>query len=89
MSSNDSRATTQLTLLNVADLAEHFQVGPSKVRQLVRDEGLPHLWLGKHLRFHPNAVARWIASRVEVVPTVQAARQPVIAAYDWSRSRAS
>ena len=89
MSSPDSLATAQLMLLNVADLAERFQVGPSKVRQLVREEALPHLRLGKHLRFHPEAVARWLANRVEITATVEAARQPVIATYDWTQSRAS
>ena len=83
------RTKAQLKLLNVADLAELFQVGHSKVRQLVRDEGLPHIWMGKHLRFHQDAVARWLARRVEVTPRVEASRQPVIAAFDWSQSRAS
>lgn len=89
MSSADTLTTPQLKLLNVADLAERFQVGESKIRQLVQDEGLPYLRLGKHLRFHPDAVARWLANRVEVEPTVEAAQQPAIAPYDWSRARAS
>jgi excisionase family DNA binding protein len=89
MSPSDSLAKAQLTLLNVADLAERFQVGQSKVRQLVRDEGLPHLWLGRHLRFHPEAVARWLVSRVEVTPTLGASQQPVIPAFDWSQAQAS
>ena len=89
MSSLDSLAMSKLKLLNVADLAQRFQVGASKIRQLVRDEGLPHVRLGKHLRFHPEAVGRWLSARVEVVPSVEAVQQSVIAPYDWSRSRAS
>jgi len=89
MSSPDTLTMPQLKLLNVADLAERFQVGESKIRQLVRDEGLPHLRLGKHLRFRPDAVDRWLDSRVEVESTVAAAQQRAVAPYDWSRAHAS
>ena len=57
-----------VTLLTVEDLAAHFKVKKRKIYQLVRDEGLPHVRMGRALRFDPAEVVRWLTSRREVIP---------------------
>jgi excisionase family DNA binding protein len=51
------------TLLSVHDLAELFKVPPSWVYQRTRARGrtqLPHIKLGKYLRFDRRAVMAWL-----------------------------
>jgi excisionase family DNA binding protein len=74
-----------LTLQNVADL---FQVRPRKVRDLVHDNGLPHLRVGRQFRFRRKDVDRWLAERTEAVPRPGAAKSTSEAQpYDWSKRR--
>lgn len=61
-------AAATLTLLTVEDLTAQFKVRKRKVYQLVRDEGLPHLRMGRFLRFNPAQVTRWLSTQSEIVP---------------------
>lgn len=75
-------------LLTVKELAELFQVRPRKVYDLVRDEGLPHVRLGRALRFDPGTIRRWVDARTGSVPTPGAAsRTRPLPPGDWSRRR--
>ncbi len=62
------RTSVTLALLTTEDLAVRFKVKKRKVYQLVRDEGLPHLRMGRFLRFIPAEVARWLSSQAEIIP---------------------
>ena len=75
-------------LLTVEDLAARFQVRKRKVYDLVRDAGLPHLRVGRALRFRARDVDRWLTARtgVEPIPGAAAQRHPDLPAYDWSKS---
>ncbi len=77
-----------LDLLTVEDLAARFQVRKRRIYDLVRDGGLPHLRVGRTLRFRPREVDRWLAARTQAVPLPGAAaqRRPDLPPYDWSRA---
>lgn len=58
-------ATTE-QLMDVASLAERLGVGERFVRRLVDERRIPFFKIGRHVRFQPGDVERWInESRVE------------------------
>lgn len=82
-------AQANLALLTVEDLAAWFQVRKRKVYDLVRDDGLPSLRMGRFLRFRHADVDRWLAARTASVPVPGTAPKPRdLPAYDWSSPRA-
>jgi excisionase family DNA binding protein len=50
-------------LLTPAEAAELLHVRPSWVYEAVRGRRLPHLRLGKHVRFERAALEEWIAAQ--------------------------
>jgi excisionase family DNA binding protein len=75
-----------LKLLTVEDVADLFQVRPRKVYDLVRDEGLPFVRMGRLYRFVRRELVRWQESRTAAHPvpgTTTAA--PALLTRDWSR----
>lgn len=51
-------------LLTIDEVAKLLGVGKDMIRKLMRDEGLPHMrWGGHTLKFHPAAIARWLAEQ--------------------------
>jgi excisionase family DNA binding protein len=50
-------------LLTPADAAELLHVRPSWVYEAVRGRRLPHLRLGKHVRFERLSLEAWIAAQ--------------------------
>lgn len=56
--------TIAARLLRDFELAARLGVPTRAITRMVRDNGLPHVTLpGGHIRFEPDAVARWIAER--------------------------
>lgn len=56
----------ETTLLTVAEIAEAFRVPVSWVYERTRKRGqdcLPHIKLGKYLRFELNAVREWLSQQ--------------------------
>lgn len=49
-----------MVLLNAKQLSELLQVRPHRVYELVRQNLVPHVKLGKQVRFSPDAIADWI-----------------------------
>ena len=73
-----------LTVQNVADL---FQLRPRKVREHVRDHGLPHVRIGRAFRFRREDVDRWLAAHTQAAKRPGASRpSAVLPKYDWSKS---
>jgi len=81
--------TSTLDLLTVEDLAQLFKVRKRKVYDLVRDAGLPHLRIGRSLRFRCEDVRDWLEGTVESGPAGGAAPQaaPAPPPYDWSKRK--
>lgn len=53
-------------LIDIAGLAERLGVSERFVRRLVDERRIPFLKIGRHVRFQPDDVERWIrASRVD------------------------
>ena len=50
-------------LKDVAWVQDFLQVSRSRVFQLMRREGLPHIKWDRTLRFHPHAIARWLVEQ--------------------------
>lgn len=48
------------------DVAAHIGCSLPHVLKCVRELGLPHLWLGKLLRFRREDVLRWITEQIEL-----------------------
>ena len=49
--------------LTKQQLAEHLQVSQAYINILMKREGLPHLKLGRAVRFRLNEVASWLSER--------------------------
>lgn len=78
-----------MSLLTVDDLAARWGLAPARVRKLVKHDGLPYVsfqperpgrmsvsW--RFIRFDPEAVAAWEASRQRVFLTPEPPRPRVI-----------
>lgn len=50
-------------LLTYKDVAELLSVSESGVRQMVSRRQIPHLRLGRRVRFDPNELNAWVASQ--------------------------
>jgi excisionase family DNA binding protein len=51
-------------LLTIKDVQQRLKVGRNRVFYLIAHQGLPCIrWGGKTLRFHPDALARWLAEQ--------------------------
>jgi excisionase family DNA binding protein len=74
-----------LKLLTVDEVADLFQVRARKVYDLVR-EGLPHVKVGRFLRFRPADLHRWQESHTAAAPNPgPATAAPALVKRDWSR----
>ena len=77
-----------IELLTVRDLADLFQVRTRKILDLVRDDGLPHVRVGRAYRFRRADVDRWLADRTEAIPRLGASqRRAEVPNYDWAKPR--
>jgi len=53
-------------LLTLQQVAEYLSVSPKTVRRWLSGKRLPHVRLGRVLRFRQDEVLRWIEARKEV-----------------------
>ena len=53
----------QLPLLDIAGLAIQLGVTERFVRRLVEDNRVPYHKIGKFVRFHPDDITAWVASK--------------------------
>lgn len=60
---------TPADLLTPAEAADYLRVRPSWVYEAARGQRLPHVKLGRHLRFLREDLDAWVASqRIEARP---------------------
>ncbi|MCP4603459.1 MAG: helix-turn-helix domain-containing protein [Proteobacteria bacterium] len=45
------------------DLADYLSVKESVVRYWVRNQEVPHIRIGRHVRFDPEDILEWIAAK--------------------------
>lgn len=50
-------------LWTIEDVAEFCRVKPSVIRYWLRNTDIPHIRLGKHIRFEPEKVKGWVGSK--------------------------
>ena len=48
--------------LNAEELAKLFKVTPHRVYDLVREDRIPHIRIGRQIRFSPEAIEQWAAA---------------------------
>lgn len=77
--------SSSVQLLTVADVAALLKVRLRKVYDLIRDEALPHVKLGRSYRFVLAELARWLESRITTNPIPMATPAPALRTRDWSR----
>lgn len=57
-------------LLTAAEVAEILAVTPARVYELVRQDVLPHVRLGRQVRIDPDRLEEWIAAGGQALPGV-------------------
>lgn len=55
-------------LLTAAEAAEILAVTPARVYELVRQDVLPHVRLGRQVRIDPDRLEAWIAAGGQALP---------------------
>lgn len=50
-------------VLTIEELAEYLKIPRSTLYKLVREGSVPCQKVGKHWRFHKNAIDRWLEQR--------------------------
>ena len=50
-------------ILTIQELSDYLKVSVSTLYKLVREGSIPSFKVGKHWRFHRDAIDRWISSR--------------------------
>ena len=51
-------------ILTIQELSDYLKVPVSTLYKLVREGSIPSFKVGKHWRFHKDAIDKWIASGV-------------------------
>jgi len=63
-------------VMTIDDLAGYLQISKSSLYKLAQDGKVPGQKVGKHWRFHKDAVDRWLTSNAHGVPIATGARAP-------------
>ena len=63
-------------VMTIDDLARYLQISKSSLYKLAQDGKVPGQKVGKHWRFHKDAVDRWLTSNEHGVPIATVARSP-------------
>lgn len=63
-------------LLTAAEVAELLAVPESWVREATRQERLPHLHLGRYIRYHAPAIAEWLTEQEQAAGRDHIRRRP-------------
>lgn len=53
-------------VMTIEDLAEYLKISESTLYKLAREGALPGTKVGKHWRFHKEAVVEWLKSHPEM-----------------------
>ncbi len=63
MTTIDTSEGDVAALMDIAAVAERLDVSERYVRRLVEERRIAYHKIGKFVRFHPDDVARWIATK--------------------------
>jgi excisionase family DNA binding protein len=63
------------TVLTIDELSSYVKVPKSTLYRLARNGGIPCQKVGKHWRFHKEAVDSWLADRSQAGPFSHAAEE--------------
>ena len=55
------------TVLTIGDLASYLKISKSTLYKLAQNGALPGIKVGRHWRFHKEAVDAWLKSHPELV----------------------
>ena len=53
-------------LLTIEDVASYLRVKPSVIKYWIRTKALPYIRLGKHTRFDPADITRWLTAHKSI-----------------------
>jgi excisionase family DNA binding protein len=62
-------------LLTAAEVADLLNLPESWVREATRQDRLPHLHLGRYIRYHPTAITDWLTHQTSPSPSDRAPRR--------------
>ena len=51
------------SLWGIDDVADFLRISDRSVRRRMKEDGLPHRWIGGKLRFIPDEVSEWVAQQ--------------------------
>jgi len=54
-------------VFNIDELADYLKIPKSTLYKLVREGKIPAQKVGRHWRFHKEAIVRWLGNRKEYV----------------------
>ena len=54
-------------VFNIDELAGYLKIPKSTLYKLVREGKIPAQKVGRHWRFHKEAIVRWLGNRIESV----------------------
>ena len=81
--------TRPRTWLNAAQLAELFGVTTFRIYDLVREDRVPHIRIGRQIRFVPEAIEAWAAAGGQPISKADDASAPPFPAPQRPRAKRS
>jgi excisionase family DNA binding protein len=64
------------TVLTIDDLAEYLKISKSTLYKLAQEGAVPGQKVGRHWRFHREAVDQWLGWKATATTKVQKRRKP-------------
>jgi excisionase family DNA binding protein len=72
------RSATETAVLTIDDLAEYLKISKSTLYKLAQEEAVPGQKVGRHWRFHPDAVDQWLRKGSSATPKSPKRRNPCV-----------
>jgi excisionase family DNA binding protein len=66
-------ADQRSSVLTIDELAEYLKISKSTLYKLAQEGSIPGQKVGKHWRFHKDAVDEWLRQRGPIAPSTKAA----------------
>jgi excisionase family DNA binding protein len=63
------------SVLTIDELAEYLKISKSTLYKLAQEGSIPSQKVGKHWRFHKDAVDEWLRQRGPIVPPPKSDRE--------------
>lgn len=69
-------SATQTTVLTIDDLAEYLKISKSTLYKLAQEGAVPGQKVGRHWRFHRDAVDQWLRNETAIKSRNQKSHKP-------------